>query len=305
MCPKGMYCPLGTSDPIACPAGTFGDKTGATEEADCTACASGRTCEDEGLTEQPADCPAGYHCDTGESDDAVLCSRGHYCPAGVAAELRCPPGEYQSSEGESSCDICPKGKYCGADAEGEGWGGTEQPLTCPMGFYCPVGTPHSSDYPCPIGTLGDEDQLSILSSARGDSSSCPACPAGSFCAVPGLSLTPSGTCMDGYICGDGSDSATGTEPCPVNYWCVGGVPTECPDGTYNQNTGAVSEDECVLCPPGSICPDHEKSMIACPAGLYCPGGAYVVPDSVEEADGVLTVACEAGHYCPEGSAVPL
>ena len=45
VCPSGNYCPLGTTTPMACGAGTFSNETGLAE------------CHE---------CPAGYYCLNGE-----------------------------------------------------------------------------------------------------------------------------------------------------------------------------------------------------------------------------------------------
>lgn len=38
ICPRGYYCPAGAQAPIACPAGTYNKRMGATSEADCLQC---------------------------------------------------------------------------------------------------------------------------------------------------------------------------------------------------------------------------------------------------------------------------
>jgi hypothetical protein len=68
---------------------------------------------------------------------------------------------------------------------------------------------------------------------------------------------PDATCLDGFLCAAGSISPSGNEPCPKNHYCVLGTKTECPAGTYNKVTGATTADECVPCPPGFMCPDHD------------------------------------------------
>ena len=77
--------------------------------------------------------------------------------------------------------------------------------------------------------------------------------------------------------------------------------TPCVLGTYNRNYGAVSAEECVLCPPGFVCREgHDQGMVACPAGSYCIGGAKD-PDLNPDNDDYI-VPCPAGSYCPAGSA---
>lgn len=43
ICPIGGYCPVGSSYPTACPAGTFGNRSGMTDADDCANCLAGTT----------------------------------------------------------------------------------------------------------------------------------------------------------------------------------------------------------------------------------------------------------------------
>lgn len=47
-------------------------------------------------------------------------------------------------------------------------------------------------------------------------------------------------CSDGYICELGSLSSTGSYACPIDNWCVAGVPTICPPGQYAKEIGSVA-----------------------------------------------------------------
>ena len=57
ICPKGHFCPLGSSKPRSCRAGTYFDQLGAVFEDDCL------------------DCPIGF-----------------FCPEGAADPIECEPG---------------------------------------------------------------------------------------------------------------------------------------------------------------------------------------------------------------------
>lgn len=46
---SGSYCPIGTEDPIPCPAGTYGAAVQLTAEGACTACTAGSYCKAAGL----------------------------------------------------------------------------------------------------------------------------------------------------------------------------------------------------------------------------------------------------------------
>lgn len=68
MCPAGAYCPSGSTNPVACPAGTFSTKTYLVQAADCDWCTSGNYCSPttltatQGLTAVSGTCSAGYFC---------------------------------------------------------------------------------------------------------------------------------------------------------------------------------------------------------------------------------------------------
>lgn len=104
------------------------------------------------------------------------------------------------------------------------------------------------------------------------------CPAAYYCPGNGSALLcPSGT----YSLG-GADSPACTS-CPVNYFCVGGIKTVCPDGKLS-SAGS------------SIC------SILCPAGFYCPGVGYTIqcsiPGTYSLPGAAKCTTCEAGYYCP-------
>ena len=287
-CPKGAYCPEGASAPTSCPPGKYSDRLGASSEAFCLACPSGLTCTSAGLPSPSSDCPAGKRC-SGATESP--CSAGHYCPAGEAAELVCPPGTHQPSEGKASCEPCPAGSSCGG-ATILSWGGVVTPSPCEAGYYCPAGTASAHAFPCLPGSHGAGPGLQSREA-------CTSCPAGQHCDRPGA-LAPTGACLDGFTCATGSIAATGTGPCPADSHCTGGAQTPCPAGTYTGGPGAASAAECIDCPPGHVCPDHARGLLACPAGRYCVGGAI----SVEDSDPAVRM-CTEGHYCLEGSALPL
>ena len=61
-------------------------------------------------------------------------------------------------------------------------------------------------------------------------------------------------------------------------------PRRCPDGTYENNTGAST---CTLCPPGYYCSAKLSTVtyFDCPQGYYCPIGT-----------GLNWTACPVGKY---------
>ena len=109
------------------------------------------------------------------------------------------------------CKECPAGHYC---AMLEDSGATEA-LECPAVFYCEHGTSQYGLTPCPVGTYGN-----ARTAAEAD---CMPCDEGFYCPRAGMAaVDPAFKCMDGYICNPGSESATGTDLCPVDKWCAGG-----------------------------------------------------------------------------------
>jgi hypothetical protein len=169
-----------------------------------------------------------------------------------------------------------------------------QPAVCPPGSYCPTGTAYATQFLCPNGTVSNQTQL--LSAGQ-----CSPCPAGQYCATPGLQR-PTGPCAAGRYCSGGSGTATpagrGGDQCPAGTYCEAGsgAPTNCPAGTYNPNQGSPAVSSCLACPAGQYC--RNEGLVTpsgnCTAGYYCGNG------TVEPRD-----LCPTGFYCPSGSVVPL
>lgn len=131
LCPYGYY----SADKISktdCPAGTYGNKTGAVSETD--GCAP---------------CPAGYYCEpatAGYPTHTLKCPKGHYCPISTKTnfEYPCPDGKFNNQLGlerPEQCKHCLPGRYCsGGDPTGD--------TLCPKGHYCLAGTTSAKQYPC-------------------------------------------------------------------------------------------------------------------------------------------------------------
>ncbi|KAL7831753.1 hypothetical protein AOLI_G00293010 [Acnodon oligacanthus] len=348
LCSAGYYCTGGSASPIQqqaeeghyslegavkaepCPLGTFQPRRG---QSSCIECQPGRRCNLTGLSQQP------------------LCPPGHYCPSGSSTAHPCPPGTYMANPGAEKvqhCGPCDAGQYCHAPGlsapQGpcepgfycSGGANTATPVNfrsgdvCPAGYYCPEGTRHPRQYPCPLGTWSNIVGAQNLSA-------CWPCPAGLFCNNTGL-IQPTGVCAAGFYCVSGAktsipeDGVTGNR-CPAGYFCPQGCtsPQPCPDGTYSNSTGAA---ECSDCPPGWLCLEGEEAQL-CPEGHYCLGGTVedILPcppgtyspkagqSQVEQCslcsaginfknpDGNFSTgvggACPIGHYCPEGTSLPL
>ena len=102
ICPRGHYCPLGTSQPIECPTGRYGATQGMIEENDCTLCTPGKYCTDTALTEPQGNCAAGYYCPSGTTTatpQTSKCPIGHYCLEGSSTYTECPVGTWSNETG--------------------------------------------------------------------------------------------------------------------------------------------------------------------------------------------------------------
>lgn len=213
-----------------------------------------------------------------------------YCPSNTLVMLKCPSGTYAPLVEQSACTTCPEGYYCETGATV----GVITPADCPNGHYCPEATGNYEIFRCPVGTYHDPSDGNNLNS----SDDCQDCPETYYCPQVAMYDTAylAFTCQDGYLCEAGSTSATGSDECPRDYYCVAGVATHCPTGYYSTATGLRSNVECVACSPGKICPNYSSGIYSCPEGNYCPGLI------TNEAD---MTTCPAGSYCPAGSGVPV
>jgi hypothetical protein len=95
----GQFCPVATTTPTDCAAGSYRSTTGAESQAQCDTCTTGHYCPIKSVT--PTDCQAGsFNTNTGSDDptDCTVCSTGKYsldiartpdCPL-CAANSYCP-----------------------------------------------------------------------------------------------------------------------------------------------------------------------------------------------------------------------
>lgn len=253
-CSKGYYCPKGTKTEQPCPPGTLNRVPGRGDLSDC-------------ITTK-----AGYYTLEASYEETGECEPGYYCPPGSSSskQKECPLGTYNSnSRGRSlaDCAVCPPGYYCGLH--------TSTPVNCPAGKYCIAGT--STPINCPPGSYGNSKRLRR-------SQECTPCPAGKYCSGIG-EITTSGNCAAGYLCINGSSTATPNDGitgtiCPAGGYCPSGASKlkSCPAGKYNDLIGQKNN---------SSCKD-------CTAGFYCQGSTNAEP----------TGKCAAGYYCTAGSSTP-
>lgn len=271
ICPTGAYCPQGSPAPTYCQAGYYLNSTGNDDISDCKQCTPGYYCDGSGNVLPDGLCSQGYYC-VGGQDSATPtgynCTQGHYCPEGSSAPQRCPSGSFQDEFGQWACKSCPAGYFCD---------NVMSPVVlyndsyCPTGYYCPLNTTNSNQYPCPAGTFNNQTH-------RTQASDCQSCSGGMYCDQEGLTL-PVGSCQAGYYCTSGANSSTPTQDananiCPEGFYCpVGTVtPQSCPPGTFNPSTGRQAVGECTNCTGGQYCLDYNMTA----AGPQCSQGTQTL-----------------------------
>jgi hypothetical protein len=328
-CPKGSYCPMGTSTPQRCPTGTFSNNTGNVAAVNCTPCLAGWQCDVTGLILPLSRCNATYYCPAGTVTPTLLCTPGNYCAGGNSAPVACAAGTYSNASGLAACLPCPATTYCPSQ--------TSSPLGCPAGYYCGGGSATGVETPCPAGTYSSTTRLSLVSQ-------CTSCDAGWYCGTPGLTA-PTARCDPGFYCTGGSNVSAPTvgfsagyvcstlsgyglgcpayfnrtsnssygpsslyvalsaapvgmgDVCPAGHYCPLGssAPTPCPPATFISTTNTPALSGCLACSPGFLCPRSGTATptVPCPATQYCPGG--------NNASGIT---CPAGSRCTGGTSAP-
>ena len=311
ICPPGSFCVEMSATPSPCPIGTYSNESGLRNESECQSCTPGYYCNALGLTSPSAECNAGFFCPGGQSSPVpaeYICPLGHFCVVGSPSPQPCLPGFHQSVEGSASCTTCPEGNYCDptelatCSFDFNGTEGVVIPTTCPKGHFCPNGTARSSEFPCPPGTFSNETGLAEVIE-------CLHCTLGMYCEHPGIS-SPTGPCNQGYYCTEGAsvpnptDGVTG-DSCDTGQYCPQGSPegVNCPRGTFNNQTGLASEDECTPCSPGFFCDAEGLSEPTgpCLVGHFCSLHATYANPSNE----LFGDICSSGHYCPTQTALPI
>ncbi|KAI4904543.1 hypothetical protein NFI96_029611 [Prochilodus magdalenae] len=266
ICPKGFYCPIGSSVPQPCDAGSH--------------------CNQTGLHAPAGLCTAGFYCPKGSSTPhATPCPAGHYCPRGTPLPLPCLAGTLRNTDGGASledCLICPSGGFC--DQRGL----TQPSGLCSEGYYCPGGQNSSrpSEHKCRAGHYCAEGSVSDR-----------ACPMGSY--QPSEGQHKCEVCLAGFSCPE--EGMTHPIPCRPGFFCPAGIANQqpCPAGTYGKQSGLTDSSECTLCDPGTYCAGAGNTSPSgpCTAGFLCFGGASIP----SPADNVTGSQCPPGFYCLTGS----
>ena len=147
-CPPGHFCEAGTGEPVACPAGTYNNASGATARADCRDCPPGDYCDRAGGDAPAGPCEAGFYCAGGANASRPAdhtptggpCPAGSFCVAGASAPQPCVAGSFAPVGRADRCDGCPAGYYCPT--------GADNATDCPRGErHAPPNTAAGGTYP--------------------------------------------------------------------------------------------------------------------------------------------------------------
>ena len=242
VCEAGYRCPVGTGAQLACGTGEYQPYVG---QEECSNCPDGFLCPDTS-TKQP--CPEGSYCLDNTQIPCPEGSFGHTEGLGSESECRsCPAGHYCTGTGLTEADLdsykCEAGVYCEEPRQDQ-WS-NDMRISCPRGYYCP----EASSYPsaCPAGKYNPSE-------GGRDSNACLDCPDGTAC--DGLGNSETTQCEAGYYCPAPSQSPR-ENVCPAGYFCPAGSGTyldnKCLDGTWSNQAGLSTSEECSDCPDGFLC----------------------------------------------------
>ena len=277
-CPRGHYCPAGSSVPLPCKRGSFSNVTHLSTVDNCTACPRGHFCPAGSVA--PSPCAPGYvaalpnssqctPCGPGTYRTAAggsgcdPCHAGHYCPRGAATPVPCPDGFTSTAPqltAASQCAPCPAGHWCNSG----------QSYPCSEGYYTATDAPDNTSATlaacqrCPLHSTTHAngsvttaacvcDANFFLASAAAGAATCRPCPTGTTCAQPGTTLA--------------------SLPVDAGYWKPG-----------RQSTQAKRCPHPATCAAGSSLADHYEEA----SDATCAPGRNV--------SGVYCVLCAEGHY---------
>ena len=330
-CPKGHYCPEGTSYPHPCSNGTYLPSIGAASNATCVDCPPGSRGERAGAS-RCTSCGAGTFSEAAGSTQCDDCQLGGYCESsGQASALMawtaCPAGTIGNATGLMSateCQPCPRGHYCYEGRRGV----PPEPVPCMLGTYNPNtnGSTAAACLFCEPGTFnnqtGSTDAAACQPCSAGtfnpvvggrSAGACQSCTRGSFCEAG--SHTPT-TCAAGrYGDEEGLSDAACSGVCEQGYWCEAGSVSArmspCSAGSYGNATGLMAQANCTVCPSGHACPEAAAAPTECPPGsvanatgraecMACAAGTFQQSAAETACD-----ACSLGEYCPRGSSAAL
>ncbi|XP_042328221.1 uncharacterized protein LOC121933064 [Sceloporus undulatus] len=117
-CVYPHYCPLGSAQPLLCPAGyTALNTTGLRDsfKKSCQACEAGTYGGSPDIYPPCSPCPPGFSCPEGTGSYLQHpCPLGYYCPPLTSSPMPCPPGTYGNTslaKQMDECHPCPAGSF--------------------------------------------------------------------------------------------------------------------------------------------------------------------------------------------------
>ena len=297
-CPRGFFCPVGSSLPLPCDVGSS-SLDGAKSEDECTLCPKGHYGSIRNSSAVCTQCLAGTFQNELNKTACHVCPSGHHCSKGALDKTPCSPGTFGNQTGmttQDQCHPCPIGHFCvrGADQPAQcpnGAFGAEQRLEsaqcsgpCSKGHYCPSGSTSNTQQPCPASTYN---------SARGgtDADACQPCSPGTV--APSTGTASCIKCSAGTFQDEpGKTTCLG---CPGGHTCSEGasVAILCAAGTYRIASGGF---ECIACANGTYCPTGADAQKSC-SNERCGENMYQNGSCAPAHDGFTCHAC-AHITCP-------
>ena len=230
------------------------------------------------------ECRAGYVC---TACAEVACPPGFYCPGDYTAQSCGSPAVYCPG---GSSQVAPTAVSTGYYTTPEGSTEATAQAPCEPGFFCSAGVKAQ----CGSVTV--------------------------YC--PAESSAPLSVDLGSYGVGPAVEEQFTQAICPKGTYCVGGVSTPCPEGTYGSVeglTGAACSGPCsagFICAEGSTSSQQEPCSAdkVDPANWYCPegsseaqmvpAGAFSTPLSAPETERTGFSSCSVDQFCSAGVATP-
>jgi hypothetical protein len=246
------------------------------------------------------DCPMGWIANASHNTkNASGVSSCYQCTMGKQAQnhrvcVDCPMG-FISASTRQTCDICPAGKYmddvgspaseCKRCAAGEfstqpGADTVQYLLPCPSGEYQP-GTGSDRCFPCTGATEGATTCAGCGVGSRKDAmneteADCVACGPGKYSDKAGVEKCT--FCPSGFF---NTTLKVTCDACPAGRFML-----------YNFSHGAISSEECQLCPMGLFNP--AAGALGVGSCKNCPAGFFNAQTGASTLDACS--ACDPGKY---------
>eukprot|EP00960_Hanusia_phi_P077080 768646-Hanusia_phi.AAC.18 len=296
-CPPNQWSSIGASSCFDCMDGMFANRT------HCIPCLSGHFCINGS---SPQKCPDGTFA-TSSMSVCTSCPNGLIVDCDLSSCRLCATGEdptnscqqcfdgHYSDNGRPPCNPCPAGFECPSPTSriqcSAGYVSPSKSMSClpcPSGFSCPFGDQPDAIIPCSPGFF-----------SNGAQNACTRCPAGFFCNNASKPPVP---CPNGTY---SAESSTFCTTCPQGHYCNDSShdPIPCSPGSFNNLSGSISLDSCVICPRGKIAPNQGASFcIPCPAGYSCASprslDALCEPGFFSFDNQMECTICPGGYRCP-------